>query len=639
MGVAALCVVTSSFALTLGRAKATVNVGQPLKLVVSVQMDAEEAISAQCFAADIFYGDTRQDASRIGVTSELNTQLQSTNVVVSLSSPVNEPVVTVYLQAGCERKISRKYVLLSEFAATPAPSTQPANSLGASLLSRRAASTGALGTVAKDAYPLPAVGKRKKSDPLATPSRDVPVNLSVPKGLKTTARRAHLKLSPLDLTQEIEPALRLSSDLVTEVSEDLQKRAQAAAFWSALNVTHQEVSSAESVRQAMEVDLKNLQGITAKNHALLQDLAVRMDKAESGRHSNPLVYALILAIIAMGVTTAFLWSRMRHRGLSSEPWWREDIAGDMSETVGVAGSEGPKSPPVGNEMGQSETVLRSVTPSDVLDPPSQKLADTDIALEMEDPEDIGRSTHPRHKASRSPVRAKPSPNLSRSAGHVDFGHSMSAAILRSVNTKEMLDVLQQAEFFMALGQHDEAIALLRDSVDDEVDANPLVQLELLKVLHTLGLKAEYDHYRQRFNGIFSGHVPNYAHFNQVGSGLEAYPAVCQQIVALWPSPAAVTHIENCLVRTRFESDRQDFDLEAFRDLLMLHGVASRIASVASGSSFVAFSATKPAPIPVSAAPEREIDFDLSQSHDGNLIDFDASGWSPSLPGAVEGKPS
>jgi hypothetical protein len=192
---------------------------------------------------------------------------------------------------------------------------------------------------------------------------------------------------------------------------------------------------------------------------------------------------------------------------------------------------------------------------------------------------------------------------------------------------------------MTLGQHEEAIALLRDSVDTSTDANPLVFLELLKVLHTLGRKAEYDHYRNGFNAIFNGHVPVYTEFNQPGSGLEAYPPVCRRIVTLWPSDEAVSYIENCLVRKRMENGGQDFDLEAFRDLLMLHGVASRITSSSFDSGFMAFSAAKTAPIPVAPAPDVGVDFDLdlSEPH-GNLIDFDASGWSPPAPdGGIKGK--
>lgn len=635
-GVAAFCVATCSSALTLGRATGSVNLGQPLKLAVPVQMEAWEGSSALCFEADVYYGDTRQDANRVVISSEWYPQSQSASVVVSSSSAVDEPSVTVYLRAGCESKTTRRYVLLSELAATVAPSTQTANPPAVSLLPR-ATSSGLPRVPEKDAETVRAVAKRAKVAPMTTVPAAAAVKPSLPKSPRTTGRRAHLKLAPLDLTQEFEPVLKLSNDLVVGGSEDHQKRAQAAALWGALNANPQEVLSAESLRQAMELDLKNLQGITAKNRQLLQDMTSRLDRAEAGRYSNPLVYGLFLTSAAICLVIAFLWNRARQRKMASEPWWRDDIAGDKSETVDFAEGENPQSLTAEKGMDQREAVLHSVPPDDVLPPLSSKLAQMDIDLELDDPVDTGQTIAPTSRVRREPVQAKPSRKLPRSAGHADFGHSMSATLLRSVNTKEMLDVRQQAEFFMTLGQHEEAIALLRGSVDEDADANPLVYLELFKVLHTLGLKAEYDHYRQGFNAIFSGHVPVYADFNQIGSGLEAYSEVCQQIVTLWPSAAAVSYIENCLVRAGLETGGQDFDLEAFRDLLMLHGVASRIASVSFDSGFAAFSAAKTAPMPVSAIPDVEIDFDLSQSHEGNLIDFDTSSWSPSLPGSVSGK--
>ena len=308
LGVAALCVATSSFSLTLGRAKGAVNIGQPLKLVVPVQMDAGEGTSALCFEADVFYGDSRQDASRVVVSSEWYSQSQSANVVVSSSSAVDEPVVTVYLRAACENKASRRYVLLSELAATVTPSTQTASSPAVSL-SSRAAQAAASRMPEKDADPVVAVAKRKKATPYIAVPRAASANPLASSSTKERSRRAQLKLAPLDLTPEFDPALKLSNDLVVEVSTDLQKRAQSAALWDSLNATPQAISSAESMRHAMALDFKNLQSITAKNGELLQDMTKRLDKADAGRYANPLVYVLFLSIAAICLALAVGWNR------------------------------------------------------------------------------------------------------------------------------------------------------------------------------------------------------------------------------------------------------------------------------------------------------------------------------------------
>ncbi len=612
-GVATVCVAMNSSALTLGRAKGVVFLGQALTLTVPLQMEAGDGASALCFEADVFYGDARQDGGRVNVSSAVSPQTQSATVTVSSQAPVDEPVVTVYLRAGCENKNTRRYVLLAELAPTQTPQLPVTGSDTAPRTARQAVSA----TVDAPHTPRPSAAVA-----------------SVPRPPKPEGRRARLKLTPLDLATDREPTLKLSNELAVEEGEDLQKRARATALWRSLNATPQDIQGAESQRQALESDLKNLHAITVKNRQLLDDMTQRLGKAESGRYSNPLVYGLLLAFVLCGLAIAFLLKRANRDGLSGAPWWRDESVGDKSETVEFVDSAVPKTHPAAAVPSTKASVSPAAT-----QPLGVAGVDigVDIDLLVDDAVAHSRPQPALAKVSKAPANATHDLPVSRAAGHVDFGHSMSATLLRSVNSKEMLDVRQQAEFFMTLGQHEEAIALLRDSVDAGPDANPLVSLELLKVLHTLGRKAEYDHYRNGFNAIFNGHVPVYAEFSQPGSGLEAYPSVCRRIVASWPSEEAVSYIENCLVRTRKESGGQDFDLEAFRDLLMLHGVASRIASSSFDSGFMAFSAVKTAPIPVYAASDAGVDLDLSEPHDGNLIDFDTSAWSPPSPGDTKGK--
>lgn len=620
----------SSSALTLGRAKGAVLLGQTLKLTVPVQMEMGEDVSALCFEADVFYGDSRQDASRVSVSSELLPQPQSANVTVTSQAGVDEPVVTVYLRAGCESKTTRRYVMLAELAASVGPSSSTSN---LPLVSSSPRTASEIQSPSPNKAVLTALfpGKRAKVATVdAKIGRATDVK-PVPKSLQLEGRKAHLKLEPLELSLERDITLKLSNELFVEQDEDPQKRARAVALWRSLNATPQEISSAESHRQALESDLKGLHDITVKNREALEELVRRLSRAESERYSNPLVYGLLAAIVLCGFAIAFLWMRAPWGGVARVPWWRGDNAGDRAATVEFG--EGDIPTPRNADRGNANKmdVRSTVAVYDVVAAPAQGVAHTDIDLFLDDATENNPASL--FDAEKSKPDALPSGSVLRASGHVNFAHSMSAT-LRSVNAKEMLDVRQQAEFFMTLGQHEEAVALLQESVDAGADANPLVSLELLKVLHALGRKVEYDHYRNGFNAIFNGHVPIYADFNRAGSGLEAYPEVCGRIVALWPEKDSVTCIENCLVRTRKEIGGQDFDLEAFRDLLMLHGVASRIASSSLGSGFMAFSAEKTAPAPIvlkAAVSDLEVDFDLSEPRSSNLIDFYTSGWSPSVP--------
>ena len=651
LGVALCCTAVSSSALTLGRARGAVLLGQALKLTVPIHLEAGEGSSAWCFDADVFYGDSRQEASRVSVTHDLSQQSQSANVYISSSAGVDEPVVTVYVRAGCENKTTKRYVLLAE---PPSDVLPPAKATGEAVvpLARAPVSAPRLPPVAPPVAPITVdrepekAGTRAKAPKPRPEAAPAPIAVSAPPirpqplAKITRTQRAHLKLDPLDLGEIRDPSLKLSNELPMPQAEDLGKRELAAALWRSLNVAPQDVLSEAKRSTALESDLKGLHDITTKNQQMLQELRGRLEQAESQRYANPLVYGLLVLMLLCGLGLFYALRNLRRGDLARPAWWGDDAPHERTRTMDRGHHDLPSA-----AVPARGKVASSTVPFDApAERPEQRLTEVDIDL------------HGNELADAPPVRSAPSPlvedsahggsgNGSRASGHQDFAHSMSASF-RSVNTQEMLDVRQQAEFFMTLGQHEEAISLLKESILSSADSNPLVYLDLLKILHTLGRKSEYDDYRSGFNAIFSGHVPPYADFSLGGSGLEAYPDVCQRIAELWPSEDTVSFIESCLVRDDREDGVQNFDLEAFRDLLLLHGIARRIAA-SFDSGFSPFSAAKTSATetgasfmpnatsgrfvaertqPVSQAgftASTPVDVDLSEPP-GNLIDFDAT---------------
>ena len=114
VGLALLFAVANSQALTLGRMRGAALIGQGLDVTVQVQVDTDESLSAQCFEADVFHGDTRLEPSRLQLVVEPSQTAQMVNVRVSSPTLVDEPVVTVYLRSLCSQKSSRRYVLLGK---------------------------------------------------------------------------------------------------------------------------------------------------------------------------------------------------------------------------------------------------------------------------------------------------------------------------------------------------------------------------------------------------------------------------------------------------------------------------------------------------------------------------------------------
>ncbi len=165
------------------------------------------------------------------------------------------------------------------------------------------------------------------------------------------------------------------------------------------------------------------------------------------------------------------------------------------------------------------------------------------------------------------------PPLSRRDG-ADFAMSMTHPS-RAVKAEELFDVQQQTDFFVSLGQHEQAIEVLRSHIDDSGETSALVYLDLFNLYHQLKREADYEALRENFNQRFNGKIPAFEFCNDSSPGLEAYQVALSRIEALWPSPKVLDIIEESIFR-RPDAGAEPFDLEAYRELLMLYSVAKEI---------------------------------------------------------------
>jgi pilus assembly protein FimV len=127
--------------------------------------------------------------------------------------------------------------------------------------------------------------------------------------------------------------------------------------------------------------------------------------------------------------------------------------------------------------------------------------------------------------------------------------------------------------------------VLKQHLDAHQDMSPLGFLDLLGIYHQLGRKDDYDALRTRFERRFSAHIPNFAAFTDEGLGLEDYPATMLVIQSAWGDVRVLDTIEAHLMRLANDTGRP-LDLAAYRDLLMLYGVAQDV--------FVPAGTTRPA---------------------------------------------
>lgn len=142
---------------------------------------------------------------------------------------------------------------------------------------------------------------------------------------------------------------------------------------------------------------------------------------------------------------------------------------------------------------------------------------------------------------------------------------------REVSVEELIDLEQQAEFFVALEQDDAAIDLLVGHIRSTGGSSPLPYLKLLEIYRRLGDIDNYERTRARFNQRFNAYAPDWSADLQHGRLLDDYPEVMSRLQGAWPDPLdAMAELEALLFR---KADGQMFELPAYRDVLLLYSLA------------------------------------------------------------------
>lgn len=529
-------------ALTLGRTRGAALIGQPLEVTIPVRLEAGETLPGLCFDADVFYADTQIAASRLQVLTE-TAGPQDATVRIRTTVVVDEPVVTVYLKTGCAQKFTRRYVLLSELvtdlpSVSPAANPAPPAAIQATPLPAPGQTSGSSGT-------RPAVAPQRASAAKASPAK--PASVVQRKPVPDTAR-PRLRLDPIELTAERDPTLRATTELLTTPLDNDPKRAEAAALWRAINAQPADVLRDAQRMQDLEKDLKALRDQTLRTQASLGELKTQLEQSENQRYANSLVYALVGLLLAALATAAYLWSRSRNAASASSDWWQggERVTG----------------------LGQGIPAKADTTISNPLT--SVKAATNNVDVDLSVNEALFDSLKTQEYDAPSGRNTDLSP-LDR----VDFASSFGGST-RAVNTEELFDIQQQSDFFVSLGQYDQAIAVLNNHIVENPDTSALAYLDLFDIYHQLGRRDDYALLRENFNRVFNAQVPEFSSYTSESRGLETYTTAMSRIEVLWPSPKVLDVIEESIFRKPGADGGEAFNPEAYRELMLLHAMAKDI---------------------------------------------------------------
>ena len=561
-----------SHAITLGRHGGAAVIGRTLDIRVEAMAGPNEDLSASCIRSEVFFGDAQLASGSVRITPQRTAPDAKASIRVQTTVPVNEPVVSVVVRAGCDAPFSRRYVLLAD----PAPVTETTsggdaatmgavrdlgNANGSAVAASRlprangaSNNNGAGGSTgsrsgdgsaesgAEGAAPAP----RKTVKPARTPRPTSAAPASVVrKPVAAVPEGPKLQLDPVDLNLAVErdPALKLSLSMLSEPTTSEQERAAAGQLWKAINASPEEVLRDSQKLAVLEAESKGLREQEAANKAAIASM---QEELERTRYITWLAY-LLGALLVLSLLGLWFFRRRKEETEVTKragAWW------DAANKPGGAGAA------AGAAVAAGAVTAKAAGRRD----PSG--LDIDLDMNRESGFDEYESLHD------SSLQAA---LMSSAQGKLDDDHQ--AAGSRSVATEELFDVQQQSDFFVSLGETDKAIGVLKNHLAESQEPSALAYLDLFNLYHQTGRREEYDSLREEFNQKFNAGAPPFDQYSNNSVGLEGYETAFGRIQALWPQPRVLDVIEKSIFRDADDEDGEVFDLEAYRELLLLHAVA------------------------------------------------------------------
>ena len=594
--VAAVAAATAS-AAGLGAGGSSAVLGQPLDFPVQVRLESGEVLAPECVSAEVRTGDRRLPPGSV------RTQVQTTGpdtarIRVLTAFGIDEPVVEILLAVGCTTRISRQYVVLADppnttapsvppsFAANPAPVQDAAVGAPAGGLSLAGLSSGtstASGTEAQSEASSPkptasearVVARPAPPDPEAARRR---AERRAERQAALAARQAQkVAQEPVGKTAPAQPrSARLQLDFIEPPSQTastveaaMQAVAQAA---SAAKVAASAASASAERIGALERTVEQLRTEAKTNRDLAAQFKQRLVETEgSSNWAMPL--AAIAALLA-GLAAWLAW-RLGKVQNQVQSGWREAAAPPPSPITEVIPS---RQSPATVPFITSDTTVAAL-------PVTAPAAVRGARMSPAWPPPAPLVAWPPPDSTVSPeTRAldnEPEPAMQKTEPMPPLAQALEDAP-RDVSIEELIDLEQQAEFFVVLGQDEAAIDLLVEHLRSTGGGSPLPYLKLLEIHHRLDQREAYERTRDRFNHRFNAYAPDWGVDLGHGRSLDDYPGVIPRLQQVWSRPLdAMAELEALLFR---KSRGELFDLPAYREVLFLYSLARDLLDRASAGA-------------------------------------------------------
>lgn len=563
IGTALWLAAPAAHAVGFGRVSNATQLGQPLNFAASVRLDPDEVLPRECVSAEVQSGDNKLQPQQVRTTLEGPADSLERSVRITTTALIDEPVVTVSVTLGCTAKITRKFVAFIDPPLINAVQTVPVETLPPQRFDSQVAPI--VRMVQGDSGRPPAAQRADRNEVPSRnrvrPAQGLVAERSGNAGASAPARAERPKRSPTQTRQpSVARAARPGSRLQLETATPVAARAASAA--ASAVVTPPVVAAAEPASavkpddaaealakerqriQVLEDGLARVRSESQATQTALASLQARLKAAEAERYANPLVYALAWLSALLALAVAGLWWR-QSRTRRSAQWW-----------AGPAPVQAPESSSAGLA---AQPVAPAVSAPQPLGPPETAADAFAVSTIIEEDE---------APATLSPTR--PAPFVATAPAPI------VAEAPRELSVEELIDLEQQAEFFIVLGQDEAAIELLMSHVRSDGGISPLPYLKLLEIYRRRGDGDAYQRIRDRFNRRFNAYAPDWDSDLQQGRTLEDYPDTIARLQQLWAAPVRVMETLDASLFRRNKTD-ETFDLPAYRELLFLYSISRDLA--------------------------------------------------------------
>lgn len=603
----AIAIVSASpvVALSFGSERVQSALGQPLRMTIPLLGATGESLEARCFRV---VAPTRGDG--LTTISQARVELQpATNpptLLIRSTRSVDEPVVRITVEAGCDTPIRRDYTILLD----PPPLQQTAappqmETISPPIVQQPTASTatGAAGAAttpeandrraarASDARPprKQTQNSRKVAPPKVAQATDQPATRATAAGAAANNDQLLVQggqatggplIEDASLAALAVPRLRVSSDLSFFDTATLASPGASDELQSAIAKERRARLLSSPIEEDLAPRLEADFVVAKRRIAELQAQLAAAGVSTSGTTAPPIKNANAAVTAAGSDWRRWLWipAALLVVGLLAFLFrqWRAQRQKPQFANAGPITV-------VSSADDEFDTVMPSRT---VARAPAQGTSSERATVGHEQ---FAEALAEAANAQTSPPTA-PSSSLDRAG--MDPSDRLNHPLFPLNDTAPHLDVTElsqvtdEAQVYADLGRNDQAIEILRSHIDSLIGerSSPAPWLMIFDLYRRTNNRAGYDELAPLFRRHFNGRMPDwdsYGHELALDDGLEAFPHLVARIERDWGTADARKFLEELLYDNRGGS-RLGFSLAAYRDILLLLQIHEGLGASAEG---------------------------------------------------------